>query len=196
MKVARVTSHSGGPLKPMVLQSAESVHSLGASHYQPVNLHGSKWKVALENGPQNIHTFHTLVYNEKRRGPRTEPCGIPVKMVKGGVKCDCRVSVVLCLTISPPRRETPGSIPTSTKKIHDIYSAIWGKILCLAAICAAGWFSCMVVPESIVWLACELGWCAVFLLSSPLRSSPLLRAASNKGTLFRYYSNRNMDNYV
>ena len=44
----------------------------------------------------------------------------------------------------------PGSIPTSTKKIHDIYGAIWGMILCLAAICAACWFSCMVVPEPIV----------------------------------------------
>ena len=29
-----------------------------------------------------------LVYNEKRRGPRTEPCGIPVKMLEGGVECD------------------------------------------------------------------------------------------------------------
>ena len=61
-----------------------------------------------------------------------------------------RVSVVLWLTISPPRWETPGSIPTSTKKIHDIYGAIWGMILCLAAICAACWFACMVVPEPIV----------------------------------------------
>ena len=42
MKVARVTSHSGGPLKPIVLQSAESVRSLDASHYKSVNLHGSK----------------------------------------------------------------------------------------------------------------------------------------------------------
>ena len=55
------------------------------------------------------------------------------------------------LTISPPRRETTGSIPTSTKKIHDIYGAMWGKILCFAAVCAAGWFSCMVVPEPIVY---------------------------------------------
>ena len=37
-----------------------------------------------------------------------------------------------------------------TKKIHDIYGAMREKILCLAAICAAGWFSCMVVPEPIV----------------------------------------------
>ena len=59
-------------------------------------------------------------------------------------------SVVLWLTISPSRRETPGSIPTSTKKIHDIYGTIWGKISCLAAVCADGWFSCMVVPEPIV----------------------------------------------
>jgi hypothetical protein len=29
-----------------------------------------------------------LVYNEKRRKPRTEPCGIPVKMLEGGVECD------------------------------------------------------------------------------------------------------------
>ena len=103
MKVARVTSHSGGPLKPMVLQSAESVHSLCASHYKSVNLHGSKWKVALENDPQNIHNFHTPVYNEKIRGPWTELCGIFVKMVEGGVECDCRASVVLWLTISLPR---------------------------------------------------------------------------------------------
>ena len=46
-----------------------------------------------------------------------------------------RASVVLWLTISPPRRDTPGSIPTSTKNIHDIYGAIWGKILCSTAIC-------------------------------------------------------------
>ena len=26
----------------------------------------------------------------------------------------------------------------------------WEKILCLAAICAASWFTCMVVPEPIV----------------------------------------------
>ena len=62
----------------------------------------------------------------------------------------CRASVVLWLTISPPWQETPGSIPISTKKIHDIYGAIWGMILCLAAICAACWFSGMVVPEPIV----------------------------------------------
>ena len=41
----------------------------------------------------------------------------------------CRASVVLWLTISPPRWETPGLIPTSTKKIHDIYGAIWGMIV-------------------------------------------------------------------
>ena len=103
MKVARVTSHSGGPLKPKVLQSAESVHSLGASHYKSVNLHVSEWKVALENDSQNIHTFHTPVYNEKIRGPWTELCGIPVKMVEGGVECDCRASVVLWLTFLLPR---------------------------------------------------------------------------------------------
>ena len=39
---------------------------------------------------------------------------------------DCHAYVVLRPTISPPRRETPGSIPTSTKKIHDIYGAILG----------------------------------------------------------------------
>ena len=50
----------------------------------------------------------------------------------------CRASVVLWLAISHPRRETPGSIPTNTKKIHDIYGAMREKILCLAAICAAG----------------------------------------------------------
>ena len=61
-----------------------------------------------------------------------------------------RASVVLWLTVSPPRRETPGSIPTSAKKIYDIYGAIWGKILGLAAIFAASWFSCMIVPEPIV----------------------------------------------
>ena len=54
------------------------------------------------------------------------------------------------LTISSQRWETPGSIHTSTIQIHDIYGAIWEQILSLAAICAAGWFSCMVVPESIV----------------------------------------------
>ena len=43
------------------------------------------------------------------------------------------------------RRETPRSIPTSTKKPHDIYGAIWQNILCLAAICAAVWFSRIVV---------------------------------------------------
>ena len=52
----------------------------------------------------------------------------------------CRASVVLWLTISPPRRETPGSVLTSTKKIRDIYGAMREKILCLAAIFAAGWF--------------------------------------------------------
>ena len=57
---------------------------------------------------------------------------------KHGSVSSCRTSVVLWLTISLPRRETPGSIPTSTKKIHDIYGAILRKILCLAAICAAG----------------------------------------------------------
>ena len=77
-------------------------------------------------------------------------------------------SVVLWLTISPPRRETPGSIPTSTKKIHDIYGAIWGKISCLAASCADGWFSGMVVPEPIVWLACVLGRWAVFRITCTL----------------------------
>ena len=40
--------------------------------------------------------------------------------------------------LSPVRRETLGSIPTSTKRINDIYDAFGGKILCLAAICAAG----------------------------------------------------------
>ena len=78
------------------------------------------------------------------------------------------ISVVLWLTISPPRRETPGSIPTSTKKIHDIYGAIWRKILCLAAICAAGWFSCMVVPEPIVKLACMPGQWVVFRITGTL----------------------------
>ena len=29
------------------------------------------------------------------------------------------------LAISPPRRQTPGSIPTSTEMIRDIYGAIW-----------------------------------------------------------------------
>ena len=67
-----------------------------------------------------------------------------------GFPLESRASVVLWLTISPPRRETPGSIPINTKKIHDIYGTIWGKILCSAAICAACWFSCMVVPKPIV----------------------------------------------
>ena len=39
------------------------------------------------------------MYNEKRRGPRIEPCGIPVKMLEGGIECNCiedkgRLSVV------------------------------------------------------------------------------------------------------
>ena len=69
----------------------------------------------------------------------------------------CRASVVLWLTFSPPRRETPGSIPTSTGKIHDIYGATWGEILCLAVICAFGWFSCVVVPEPIVVASLRAG---------------------------------------
>ena len=39
----------------------------------------------------------------------------------------------------------------------DSYGAIWEKILCLATICTAGWFSCMVVLEPTVQLACVLG---------------------------------------
>ena len=44
-----------------------------------------------------------------------------------GTGTRCCVSVVLWLTILPPRRETPGSIPTSTKKMHDIYGTIWKR---------------------------------------------------------------------
>ena len=54
------------------------------------------------------------------------------------------------------------------KKIHDIYGAMRENILCLAAVCAAGWFSCMVVPEPIVWLACVLGRWAVFRITCTL----------------------------
>ena len=39
------------------------LHSLGAPHHQSVNLHG-KWKVALENDPQNTHTPHSLYSKE------------------------------------------------------------------------------------------------------------------------------------
>ena len=43
----------------------------------------------------------------------------------------------------------PGIDSNQHQKIHDLYGAILEKILCLAAICAAGWLSCMVIPEPI-----------------------------------------------
>ena len=70
--------------------------------------------------------------------------------------------MVLWSIISPPSWEIPRSIPNCTKEIHDIYGTIWEKILCLAEICAAGWFSWMVDPEPIVYLACVSGRKVVF----------------------------------
>ena len=135
------------------------------------------------------------MYKEKIGRSWTEPSGISVKMVEGGVECDCRASVVLWLTISLPRWWTPWSIPTSTKQIHDIYGAIWGKILCLAAICAAGWFSCKVVPVHTVMAGLQA---ALVNRISPLLSTHLFFSEQPriKVHFFRYYSNRNVDNYV
>ena len=64
-----------------------------------------------------------------------------------GLKSDMlRIRGVVWIAIWPPRREIPGSISTRNIKIHEVYGAIWRKILCPAAICTAGWFACMVVP--------------------------------------------------
>ena len=65
MKVARVTSHSGGPLNPWCFK-VPSAYIVWAPRTTNRSTCMVNEKVALENDPQNIHTFHTLYPKEGR----------------------------------------------------------------------------------------------------------------------------------
>ena len=139
--------------------------------------------------PQNIHTFHTPVYNEKIRGPWTEPCGIPVKMVEGGVECDCRASVVLWLLANYLASQVIDPRIDSYQHKKDSWH-IW-RLLSKDIVSSSN-LRCQLIflhGRSRIYCVVSLQAGLVSrispLLSTLLLSSTLLGAASNKSALFQ-----------
>ena len=110
----------------------------------------------------------------RRRDPRENPGLIttsPTKILdmygaiwgKKVSSCNLRCRLILGGRHSTARRQTPGktldqSPSCNIKKIHNKYGAIWGKILCLAAICAAGWFWVVTFNSNATRWPSMLGW--------------------------------------
>ena len=59
----------------------------------------------------------------------------------------------------------PGINSNQHHMIHDIWHHVRIDIVCLAAICAADWFLCMIIPEPTMELACVLGQWAIFYIT-------------------------------